>query len=230
MACRSGKIEHPTRDAALTHVRELEYKNSLRGRDAESVGLAAYPCRECGHWHVGHRHIPTVWHYDTTAVLDAMTDTVALTPPKPLRFSTRAKRHYGGPMLALLLQGEEHVSMVWFTCNETWDFSEMPHPGVFFHRSVAERPGEGVVRIGVPASVVTLRWRDYVQRNGAWRAKAKAIAAMDQTDWLATDQPVPFSLVRSIDVWYRGAWVAVGDVTDADFAAYLLGKEHDGTL
>lgn len=32
---------------------------------------------------------------------------------------------------------------------------------------------------------------------------------------------MPFRLVRNVDVWYRGAWVDVGDVTDEDFDAYL---------
>jgi hypothetical protein len=220
MACRSGKIGHPTRDAALTHMRELEYKNSLHGHDLLSVGLSAYPCRECGHWHVGRRHVPTVWHYDTVAVLHAMTDTVALTPEKPRRLSTRARRRHTGSMLALLLHFEEHASMVWFTWNETWDFSCAPHPGVFVSRSVAQRPGEGVVRIGVPASVITLRWRDYVQRNGEPRAMAKRIAQMDRADWLATEQPVPFRLVRSMEAWYRGVWVDARTLDD-DFDRWL---------
>jgi hypothetical protein len=40
--------------------------------------------------------------------------------------------------------------------------------------------------VGVPASLVTLRWRDYVARNGAVRVQAEAIATLDPTHWLAT--------------------------------------------
>lgn len=220
MPCSSGKIEHPTRDAALGHVRDLEYKNSLHGNDDLSVGLQAYPCRECRQWHVGRRHVPTVWHYDTVAVLDAMTDTFVLTPEKTRRLPTHLRRQNSGPRLVRLLHLEEHASMVWFTWNEAWDFSGAPHPGVFVSRSVAKRPGEGVVRIGVPASVITLRWHDYVQRNGVPRAMAKAIAQIDRTEWLATEQAVPSRLVRSLEVWYRDRWVDAATLDD-DYDAWL---------
>jgi hypothetical protein len=219
MACSTGKVEHPTRESAFGHVRELEYKNSRNGNDLLSVGLGAYPCRECRHWHVGRRRIPTVYHYDTDAVLDAMTDAVALMPEKPRRLPKHLRRQNTGRMLALMLDLEEHASMVWFTFNDAWDFSGAPHPGVFATRSAA-RSGKGVVRIGVPASIITLRWHDYVQRNGPARARAKAIAQMDRSDWLATDQPVPSRLVRSMEAWYRGAWVDAGALDD-DYDAWL---------
>jgi hypothetical protein len=218
MACSTGKVEHSTRESAFGHVRELEYKNSRSGNDLLSVGLGAYPCRECRHWHVGRRQIPTVYHYDVYAVVEVLADTGVLVPEKPRRLPKHLRRRHAGHMLALLLDLEEHAPMIWFTFNDAWDFSVPPHPGVFATSS-APHTGKGAVRIGVPASIITLRWHDYVQRNGPRRASAKAVAHMDRTDWLATDQPVPARLVRCMEAWYRGAWVDIhsldGDAYDA---------------
>jgi hypothetical protein len=219
MACSTGKVEHPTRESAFGHVRELEYKNSRNGNELLSVGLGAYPCRECRHWHVGRRQIPTVYHYDTVSILDAITDTVVLAPERPRRLPKHLMRRNTGRMLALLLDLEEHAPMVWFTHNDAWDFSAPPHPGALATRAYPFS-GKGVIRVGVPASIITLRWHDYVQRNRPRRVSAKAIAHMDRTDWLATDQPVPSRLVRCMEAWYRDRWVDV-ETLDNDFDRWL---------
>jgi hypothetical protein len=41
------------------------------------------------------------------------------------------------------------------------------------------------------------------------------------TEWLCTDEAVPMDRVRSIDVWYRGAWVPVDSVGEDDFDVYI---------
>jgi len=82
------------------------------------------------------------------------------------------------------------------------------------------------MRVGVPASVATLRWSDYLAVNATPRLMRDAVADLgNPTEWLATDQPVPFRLVRSIEVWYRDEWVEVSNVPDDAFDRYL---ELDG--
>jgi hypothetical protein len=96
----------------------------------------------------------------------------------------------------------------------------VPRPGK--DKPFAALLREGVVRITAPASVARLRWSDYLERNRTATFVRTVTATLgNRADWLATDAPVPFSAFRSLDVWYRGAWVGVGDVTDEEFAAYL---------
>jgi hypothetical protein len=134
-----------------------------------------------------------------------------------------------GRSLALSLKDEEPEPLSWFTWNAAWHRHAFPHPGVFLdaflgntNEGIVDHTPAGIVRLGVPASVVTLRWRDYEQRNGRSHHVVSLLAKhiASRVDWLATDQNVPFRLVRSIEVWYRGAWVSVESVTDADYDAY----------
>ena len=228
MACSTGKVEHPTRDAAEAAQKKLVYDNHVKGEDAKSAGLNVYPCPDCGAWHVGHSSLqtPTAYHYGLATELDAILGADALVPDRPRRLPPSLRRKYTGRLLALYLALEERDPMVWFSWNAAWDFRGIPHPGVFVPRTRDEpasvRMHEGIVRIGVPASVVKLRWSDYLQRNKTTRVMRNAVAELgNPADWLATDTAVPPAAFRSIDVWHRGAWVAVGDVTDDEYAAYL---------
>jgi hypothetical protein len=223
MACRTGKIEHQTSDQAFAHVRDLEYKNACAGNDLLSIGLGAYPCRWCKHWHVGRRDIPTCYHYDTCAVLDTMTDDIALTPDKPRSMPGSVRRQNSGAMLAIYQLAEEREPLTWFTWSADWDRRGAPHLGTFTSRPAEQRSAEGLIRIGVPASVVSLRWSDYLARNNT-PGKLRHILASygDPSNWLATDQPVPSRLVRSIEAWYRGAWIDANEAPD-DYDVWLLG-------
>lgn len=226
MACPSGKIEHVTRDAALGHVRELEYKNSLRGRIVDSVGLNAWPCRMCDCYHVGRRPIATVYHYTTVSQLVTILEAGTLTPPRPKRLERSKRRQASGALLWLRLCTEEPAPLTWFTWDDAWNRFNIPHPGVFLDEVWATTPyivtdhgPRGIARIGVPATFVTLRWRDYAERNGQSRLVVGAVAKhlADHANWTATDQPVPTGHMRSIDVWHNGEWVNGGDVEEEVF-------------
>jgi hypothetical protein len=90
--------------------------------------------------------------------------------------------------LALLKGIEEPEPFVWFSWNSVWDFSCIPHPGTFSGGHASERMNEAFVRIGVPASVATLRWSDYLARNKTTRSMRDEISNLgNPADWLATD-------------------------------------------
>src|SRR5687767_1941715 len=84
MACPSGKIEHPTRDAAMKHVKDLLAWNHAHGEDERSEGLEPYPCDQCPAWHVGHaKQAPLVYHYTLVRALDGILKDEALRPAPP---------------------------------------------------------------------------------------------------------------------------------------------------
>ena len=226
-ACRCDKVEHPTREAAEDAQKQLVYDNHVRGRDAESAGLNVYPCPDDPSvWHVGHSSLrtPTAYHYDLVSAFEDIEAANALRPAKPHILPTHLRRRHSGARLLLLNSVEERDPMTWSSWNANWDFRGIPHPGVFVPRSVDEsasvRIQLGIIRLGVPASVVELRWLNYLQRNKTTRVMRNAVAELgNPAHWLATDRPVrcPF---RSFDVWYRDRWVEIGALDD-DFDAWL---------
>lgn len=226
MACRRDKSRYVTYDAALDAQKKLVYDNFLRKKDARSAGLNVYACDECGGWHIGHSSLrtPTAYHYGVLTELEAILKDDGLVPAKPRRLPTHLRRQNTGRMLALLKSLEERDPMVWFSWNANWDFTGIPHPGTFVPRARDEpasaRMHEGILRIAVSASVVKLRWSDYLQSNKTMRVMRKAIEELGYAaDWLATDQPVPCPF-RSFDVWYRDRWADVGTLDDG-FEAWL---------
>lgn len=223
MSCQSGKVEYPTREAALNAQKKLVFDNRVRGRDDRSAGLNVYPCDLCTAWHIGHLpQTPSCYHYDLFATIDDLLAAEALIPSKPMRASKRAKRHYTGHLLASIIELEEIASMMWFTWDNSWDFSRAPHPGVFLNCLPAERRHEGMLRVVVPAFAAKLRWSDYIQRNRTSRRRRDYLAARgNPAQWLATDRPVPLSAFRALEVWYRDAWVSVDDVTEEDLKVWL---------
>lgn len=222
--CASGKKQHATRDAALIEMKRLVYDNHVRGDDARNAWLNVYPCDECNAWHIGHSQqtVPTIYHYDRLDVLDRMTDTVALQPSKPYRLSRAVRRYHTGPRLALYKTIEEPAPLVWFSWNAEWDFSGAPHPGPFVSKPVV--PGEPLIRIGAWASIAKLRWSDYLERNRTSRLMRNETARLGKpADWLATDQPVSFTQVKSLEIWMNGAWQSVESVP-AEQLDSLVGK------
>lgn len=224
MACRSGKQGYSTRDAAIDAQKRLVYDNYVHGRDHLSARLNVYPCDVCHAWHIGRSSLetPSCYHYNIVATLDGILEADALKPPPPQRMELRRKRQLPRDLLLELLDIEEQVGMMWFTWDGAWDFSRAPHPGTFLNYPVAECRHLGIMRIAVPAFVAKLRWSDYVQRNKTTRHRREHYTSKgNPAQWLATDAAVPCAAFRSIDVWYRGRWVAVDDVSDDDFDAWL---------
>jgi hypothetical protein len=195
------------------------------GEACENRRHGAYPCREdASTWHIGHsnRQTPSCYHYDLFTTLDDILEGDALVSPKPIRAGAHLKRHFSGKLLRWILELEERVPMTWFTWDGAWDLSRAPHPGVFLNYPVEERRAEGLLRVEVPAYTAKLRWSDYFQRNRTTRNRRDYLAGKgDPGQWLATDAVIPLATFRSLCVWHRGAWVAVGDVSDEEMAAYL---------
>src|SRR5262245_42146897 len=91
------KIKHPTREAALEHIKALLAKNHATGNDARSAGLGVYPCDECSAWHVGHHPTaPLVWHYTVGRRLDAILADDCLKPASPRLVSKKTLRQVSG--------------------------------------------------------------------------------------------------------------------------------------
>jgi hypothetical protein len=239
----STKIRHPSREAALNHVKQLVWSNHIRGRSALSVGLGVYPCERCltddgrPSWHVGHeRHAPSVWHYTVVdPYLDRILASDALKPAKPRRPPRRLLAGLDAETRAYALAYlGEREPLLWFSWNQEWEYSvtkvrmqaededddDVGH--AYVGRAMTEICGGGLVRFGVPASCAKLRWSDYLARNPTHK-KVRAMMTRygRPAEWLATDDHVPLGAVRAIQVYYRGAWTDVDDVTDEDFAAYL---------
>ena len=217
MACRCGKVNHPTRAAALEAQKRLVYDNHRKGRDEMSARLNVYPCPSGCAWHVGRAELgPSVYHYTDTSAFEAIADRGALKPAAPRRFSKRARRRHTGAILALCVSAHEPCPLVWFSWSD-WDprSGSVPHPGNFVSRPVA--PDEGLVRLAAPAYVAKLRWSDYVSLNHTVRGQREWITSRgNPADWLATDRPVPLAAIRSITTWSGDAWVDVGAYYNVD--------------
>jgi hypothetical protein len=216
MACRTNKIEYPTRDAALAEQHTLVYHNHVRHNDHKSALLNVYPCPHCNAWHLGHLpQSPTVYHFDTMPRLAR-----ALTPTKR-KLPKLWRRQLTGSLLQRVIAHQEKQPMVWFTWQPDWDLTTMPHPGLFLS-GVVPHLRDGFVRIGCPASVAQLRWSDYLTANHTMRFHRDEVAKHgNPSEWLATPTTVPPSAVRSVDVFYRGAWVPADTVYEDDFTRWL---------
>lgn len=217
MPCR--KIAHPTHAAALAHQKELVWRNHVCGHDARSARLHTYPCDRCPAWHVGHSSLrtPTVYHYALTEALDGILKADALRPRKPHRIAKRNRRRYAGPALARLNVFNERAALLWFSWNAAWTAAQwpMPHPPATFTGG-----RDGLMRIGVSASVATLRWSDYLRLNHTARSVRDGFARQGYPpDWLATAAAVPFGQFRSIECWAGDGWLNLAEIPDAEFAA-----------
>lgn len=80
------KIQHPTREAALEHLKQLVFRNASVGQSADSRGLQVYECEACGSWHVGHAPVALVWHYAPATLLDTVLEKDVLPVPPPTAF------------------------------------------------------------------------------------------------------------------------------------------------
>jgi hypothetical protein len=226
MTCvTTGKIPHPTRDAALDAQKRLVYQNHAHGRDHRSAGLQVYPCTSCRAWHVGHAdtRVPRIVHYDLLSHVLCTDD--ALHPAKPRRLPTQLARRTSGRIYAMLKALEEPTPMLWFRwADSPWDLRGIPHLGTFVPRPGVETPKQrqslGLVRFVAPAYVAKRRWCDYTKANKtAWLLQSALRQLGDPTQWLATDAAVPFAAMDAIEVWRGDAWVAVSDVPEAELDA-----------
>jgi hypothetical protein len=207
------KIPHPTREAALEHLKALVWKNQLSGDTQRSAGLSVYPCETHTHaWHVGHQQgAPLVWHYTISDYLDRILEADQLRPRNPARRSIAVS---------------EPEPMLWFSWNQQWDHSVMKvsvsvKSSIPHGRALSELVGRGLVRFGAPASVAKLRWNDYLARNRTPHIQRDLMATRgNPAEWLATDEPVPLDACRRFEVYMAG-WVDGASVEDADFDAYL---------
>jgi hypothetical protein len=216
------KVRHPTREAALDHIKRLAWLNHTSGQSERSAGLAAYPCDRCGAWHVGHQQTaPPCYHYTVGANLAAILKADALRPARPRRATFRRT---GSAVVATMA---EPVPLLWFSRNPVWEYSVMKvitrdQSLAYIGRAMTEVAGEGLLRFAVPSSLATLRWSDYLRLNPTpTRVRDDMAKIGNPIEWLATDQSVSLGDVRAIEVYYQGAWVSVNDVTDEAFDAYL---------
>lgn len=235
VACKTGKIQHATRDDALQHQKNLVYTNHAQGESERSKGLNVYPCDQCSAWHVGHdESSPAVYHYTLMRHLDAILSSDALKPAEA-RFADRDwLRNLPPDRRAAALAVREPEPLLWFSRNAVWEYSvikgyqEKKPRGhrsaelVLRQRSELEMAGGGLLRFVVPAWCAKLRWSDYLAKNTtpAWLRDGMARDG-DPTEWLCTDEAVPLNRVRAIDVFYRGTWTPVDSVAEEDFDTYL---------
>lgn len=224
------KIRHATRDEALEHVKRLVWNNHVRSRADRSAGLGVYPCEHCGAWHVGHeKTAPLVWHYTMVAYLDDILKAGCLKPAKARRlFRGRDLRRVRADVRAELEDLREPEPLLWFSRNPDWEYSVIKvrlgdaTDRRRFMRSFNEVYGGGLLRFGAPASVAKLRWSDYLARNTtSMRVRDSMAKIGNPTEWLATDDVVSLDIVRTIQVYYRGAWTPVSEVSDQEFDRYL---------
>jgi len=219
ITCRSGKVSHPSREAALAHQKALIFKNNLEGVPERSKGLNVYPCPECADWHVGHKpdETPLVYHYTTGYHLDLILKAKKLRP----RNAKKESRAINEPK-----------PLLWFSWNAIWELSVLKDPRPSWARSVVptgraitELCNGGLVRFSAPAFVAKLRWYDYLVRNKTPKLQQEMMTQIgNPIEWLATDRPVPLSECRAVEVWYHGQWVDRLSVSDEEFEAYLAGR------
>jgi hypothetical protein len=226
------KIKHASRDEALEHVKGLVYMNHLHGEDERSAGLAPYPCDECGQWHVGHHPTaPLVWHYTVGVYLDRIIESGCLKPAAPRAMPRRLGRQLSGAKrLEMAAALEEPAPLLWFSRNPEWEYSVMKvKPEGPRHwsygRATQEIVGLGLLRFGIPASLAKLRWPDYLALNPTPSIIKAALAACGYPEqWLATDEFVKLEWVRTIELYYRAAWVDIRKAPSTffdDFERYL---------
>jgi hypothetical protein len=105
--------------------------------------------------------------------------------------------------------------LLWFSRNPNWEYS-------LCGRMRGELERGGLLRFGVPASVATLRWSDYLQRNltPTWLRERLACRGYPP-EWLATDNSVPLNDDSVVQVYFREKWTPIVDVDTDDFRRYL---------
>ena len=228
-----AKVAHATRAAALQHVKDLVWKNHTAGQAGRSKNLNVYPCDACGAWHVGHASVaPSIYHYTFGKKLDAILAAGALWPA-PGRYHDRRGLPQADRLRLKIL--DEPEPLLWFSRNAVWDYSVMKgetdkkgRDRTLHYRSDLELAGEGLIRFAVPSWCAKLRWSDYLQRNRtpAWMRDSMAHYG-DPREWLCTDEAVSLDVCRSIDVFYRGAWIPVDRMDEDHFDAYLAGRRDE---
>lgn len=223
--CLGTKIKHPTREAALDHIKSLVWKNQVHGRSDRSAGLAPYPCEACNAWHVGHAATtPLVWHYTVKRYLDAILSSDCLRPAPSRRVAKQDLRSVSQSVRVRLLQLNEPAPLLWFSHNREWEYSVIKTDPPW-SRARTEISGRGLLRFGVSASCAKLRWYDYLRLNRTSRAMRAALSATgNPAEWLATNDPVPLDQVRAIEVYCDDAWRSVTEVEDVHFDAYLAAR------
>lgn len=230
------KVRHATREEALDHIKALVWNNHVRGRADLSAGLSAYPCDIHACWHVGHQDtLPLIWHYTIVEpYLERILTSDKLKPSRPRRPSQRMLSDLSpeGRAYALAFCAEPKP-LLWFSRNPEWEYSvrkvmaetEDHDRHIYTGRAMTELLGQGLVRFGVSASLAKLRWSDYLARNPTTQAVRRILTRYgNPTEWLATDEAIPLDRVKAIQVYYRGAWRHVAEVSDDDFATYLAGR------
>jgi hypothetical protein len=237
--CPSGKIQHPTRIDAVEHQKSLVYANHVARTPERSKGLNVYPCDMCNSWHVGHADTgPAVYHYTPMTYLDAILDSGVLRALPPRVFTKKSLRGLPRETQRQLKLIEEPAPLLWFSRNPEWDYSVIKslrrrnkngnHVGrevLINRRSDLEVAGGGLLRFVVPAWCAKLRWSDYLARNPTPPfARDEMARHGDPVEWLCTDEDVPLTRVRDIQVYYRSVWTPVADVSDDDFGVYIAGR------
>ena len=226
-----------TREDAEAQMKQVIWMNHVRGQDERSVGLNAYPCSQCSHWHYGHApSVPLVYHYTTAEHLDAIIDSGCLKPARPKLITRQERRKLFSSRLTPIERNhmrrciEEPVPLLWFSRNQDWEYSSGDSHG----RAKAEINGGGLLRFGVSASVAKLRWSDYLTRNQIPSDLRDCIARYgDPCEWLATDEAVQLPLgnaprwnvVRTVEVYCDERWQFLDDAADA-FDAYISNREE----
>jgi hypothetical protein len=225
------KIAHVTREDALAHLKALVWKHESRGESQRSRGLAVYPCDRCEAWHVGHQpSIALVWHYSIGTMLDRILDAGELRPRRPQKVTARHLRHMSPKQRSRARRmWNEQAPLLWFSRNKDWEHSVIkiapsrpfpPYPPA--GRCWNEMSGEGLIRFGVPASLATLRWGDFLDRNPMPIALRDAMTRRgNPTEWLATSEAVPLERCRAIEMYYRGAWTPIADIDPDDADRYF---------
>jgi hypothetical protein len=216
------KLKHATRDSALDHVKSLVWKNHIAGNDARSAGLTPYPCEHCGAWHVGHEQTaPLAWHYTVKKYLDEILNDDALLPPLPHITSRQELNSLPQHLRMALKRFDEPAPLLWFSRNPLWEHSVVKTRKPW-GMARNETMGRGLLRFGVPASYAKLRWPDYLRLNHPHPKLVESMVTRgNASEWLATDEPVPLSAVRAIEVYIQGNWVSVTDIEDEEFDTYI---------
>jgi hypothetical protein len=223
MTCGT-KIRHATRDQALAHIKQLVWKNHVAGQSERSARLAAYPCEQCGAWHVGHQETtPLAWHYTVVDHLESIVTAGALKVPPPRLLPRKVLRQLRQQERLAARFIEEPEPLLWLSRNPEWEHSVVKTDSLhrFPGRASNELAGQGLLRFGVPTCFAKLRWSDYLERNPTLPAMRDAMTRRgNPTEWLATDEDIPLERVRTTEVYYRGAWASLEDAADG-FDRYL---------
>jgi hypothetical protein len=55
----------------------------------------------------------------------------------------------------------------------------------------------------------------------SWKAEWDFATVGNPADWLATDEPLAVDTFRSVDIWFRGEWVALEEIDPDEFEKWL---------